>query len=326
MRKSIFHEDWWLDALAPGRWREVTCHRGGRIAGTLRFVERSEAGMKICEMPQITRVLGPVVTTDTSRAEARNRSNHAIITELLEQIARHDHVEMTLDAGFADLTPFLHAGYAVTVQPTLILDCSQQTDGLWGGLRDKVRNAIRRARECLTVSEIDDVDLFVSYYKNNLAGEEPYFDLSLLASILATARARGQCKIVAAADDQGVTHAMTVFIWDNEYVYYFLSSREREVAHFGAVSLLLWAGIELAQSRGLCFDFDGGIVKDSRHKFLISFGGMLASRFDVVRSTSLYRVQQTMRRVPRAIFRRLSVPRLSSSLQQWSGALLLLLA
>lgn len=326
MRKSIFHEDWWLDALAPGRWREVTCHRGGRIAGALRFVERSEAGMKICEMPQITRVLGPVVTTDTSRAEARNRSNHAVITELLEQIARHDHVEMTLDAGFADLAPFLHAGYAVSIQPTLILDCSQPADGLWAGLRDKVRNAIRRARECLTVSEIDDVGLFVSYYKNNLAGEDPYFDLSLLTSVLATARARRQCKIVAAADDRGVTHAMTVFIWDNEYVYYFLSSREREVAHFGAVSLLLWTGIELAQSRGLCFDFDGGIVKDSRYKFLISFGGMLASRFDVVRSTSLYRVQKTMRRVPRAIFRRLSVPRLSSSLQQWSSALVLLLA
>src|SRR5262245_61924210 len=32
MRKSIFHEDWWLDALAPGRWREMTCYRGGQIA------------------------------------------------------------------------------------------------------------------------------------------------------------------------------------------------------------------------------------------------------------------------------------------------------
>src|SRR4051812_25636151 len=124
MRKSIFHEDWWLDALAPGRWREVTCVRGGRIPRAVRFAGRSEAGMKICEMPQITRILGPVVTTDTSRAEARSRTNHAIITELLQQIARHDHVEMTLDVGFADLAPFLHAGYAVKVQPTLILDCS----------------------------------------------------------------------------------------------------------------------------------------------------------------------------------------------------------
>src|SRR5207247_8322845 len=83
MRKSIFHEDWWLDALAPGRWREVTCLRGGRIAGSLRFVERSEAGMKICEMPQITRILGPVVTQETHKTEARSRSTHSIITELL---------------------------------------------------------------------------------------------------------------------------------------------------------------------------------------------------------------------------------------------------
>ena len=306
MRKSIFHEDWWLDALAPGRWREVTCHRGGRVAGALRFVERSEAGMKICEMPHITRILGPVVTPEAHKAEACSRSTHAIISELLDQIAGHNHVEMTLDTGFTDIAPFLHAGYAVKVHPTLLLDCSRRTEDLWAGLRDKVRNVIRRAREQLMVCEINDVDLFADFYRKNLVGEDSYFDLSLLTAVLATARARQQCKIVAAIDDKRMAHAMAVFIWDDEYVYYFLSSRTKDAAHAGAVSLLLWTGIELAHSRGLRFDFDGGMMKDSRYKFLISFGGKLANRFEVARSTSLYRVQHTMRRIPRAIFRRLS--------------------
>jgi hypothetical protein len=306
MRKSIFHEDWWLDALAPGRWREVTCLRGGRVAGRLRFVERSETGMKICEMPQITRILGPVVTPETNKREARSRSTHAIITELLHQVAGYKHVEMILDTGFTDLAPFLHAGYAIKVHPTLHLDCNQRAEDLWAGLRDKVRNSVRRARERLIVGDIDDVELFVDFYRKNLVGEDPYFDLSLLTSILATARERQQCRIVAAFDDKGEAHAMTVFIWDDEYVYYFLSSRKRDVAHAGAVSLLVWIGIELAHSRALRFDFDGGIMKDSRYKFLISFGGELASRFEVVRSTSLYRAQRTIRRIPRALFRKLS--------------------
>ena len=55
-----------LDALAPGQWREVTCERGGRIAGSLRFVERRDGNALICEMPQITRFLGPVVAPQTT--------------------------------------------------------------------------------------------------------------------------------------------------------------------------------------------------------------------------------------------------------------------
>ena len=307
MRKSIFHEDWWLDALAPGRWREVTCHRGGRVAGSLRFVERCEGNAKICEMPQITRFLGPVVAPQSGKTETRIRSTHSIITELLRQIAGHDHVEMTLDVGFGDLAPFLAAGYDVRVHPTFLLDCkSPCIDALWAGLRDKTKNIIRRARERLTIREINDADRFARFYATNLYGEESYFDLSLLAPAFAAASARRQCKIVAAVDRDGVAHAKVFFIWDDKYVHYFLSTRDRQVAHPGAVSLLLWTGIELAYSLGLWFDFDGGIANDARYRFMVAFGGEVANRFDVVRSTANYRVQRIIRRIPRALIRRIS--------------------
>jgi hypothetical protein len=307
MRKSIFHEDWWLDALAPGRWREVTCLRGGRVAGRLRFVERREGNAKICEMPQITRFLGPIVVPQSGKTETRIRSVHSIVTELLAQIAGHDHVEMTLDAGFADLVPFLAAGYDVRVHPTFLLDCRSQTiDVLWAGLRDKTKNVIRRAREQLTVCQIDDVDLFASFYEANLEGTESYFDLSLLAPAFAAASARQQGKIVAAVDRDGVAHAKVFFVWDDTYVHYFLSTRDRSVAHPGAVSLLLWTGIELAHSLGLSFDFDGGLASDARYRFMVAFGGEMANRFDAVRSTAHYRVQHTIRRIPRALMRRIA--------------------
>jgi hypothetical protein len=137
--------------VSPGHWHEVTCLRGGRMVGYLRFVERREGGMTICEMPQITRFLGPVVTPQSGKTEARIRSTHSIITELLKQIAGYDHVEMTLDPGFSDLAPFLASGYEVKVHPTFLLDCKREIEDLWAGLRDKTRNVIRRAREHLMV-------------------------------------------------------------------------------------------------------------------------------------------------------------------------------
>jgi hypothetical protein len=303
LRRSIFHENWWLDALAPGRWREVTCRRGDRVAGYLRFVECRKGGLTICGMPQITRLLGPVITLQPGNTQARTRATHSIITELLEQIACYDHVEMSVDTGFDDLTPFLAAGYEVKVHPTFLLDCKRNLGGLWAGLRDKTKNVIRRARECLTVRHIDDVDLFVGFYKENLEGAESYFDLSFMARAYAAAHTRQQGKIVAAVDSSGVVHAMVFFIWDDKYLYYFLSTRDRDVAHLGAVSLLLWTGIELAHSHGLWFDFDGGMVNDGRYNFLVAFGGEVANRFDIARSTPLFQAQHTVRRISRALVR-----------------------
>lgn len=305
-RKAIFHEDWWLEALAPGNWREVTCGGGGNVSGYLRFVERREFGMKICEMPKITRFLGPVVLNKPEKVEARNRSARSIVAELLAAIDGYAHVQMTLDTEFNDLTPFLAAGFSVSVHPTLLLDCRQPIEKLWSGLRDKARNVIRRARDSLAIKDITDVRQFAQFYQDNLDGDQSYFDLSLLIPAFSAAHARNQCRIVAAADPAGATHAMVLFIWDDKYVHYFMSTRDKRVAHAGAVSLLLWTGIEFAHGKGLHFDFDGGLEEESRFKFMQAFGGDLANRYEVRRTTAAFQAQRQVRRILRAVVRRIT--------------------
>ena len=305
-RKAIFHEDWWLDAVAPGNWREVTCVRDGKVLGFLRFVEQREFGLKLCKMPKITRFLGPVVIDQPTKVEARIRSTRSIVSELIAEIDGHSYVQLELDTEFKDLTPFLAAGYNISVHPTLLLDCRQPVDALWSGLRDKARNVIRRARDHLDIRDIADIHQFEVFYRDNLEGDEPYFDLSLLTPAFTAAYARNQCKIVSAVDASGAPHAMVLFIWDDKYVYYFLSTRNKHIAHAGAVSLLLWTGIELAHSMGLHFDFDGGMEAASRCNFMLAFGGDLANRFEVTRSTAAYQVQRQIRRVPRGVLRRLA--------------------
>jgi len=307
MGKPIFHEKWWLDAVAPGSWREVVCIRGGQVVGSLPFEELSQGGLKSCAMPQATRILGPILEIRPGKAESLARSTQSITASLLEQIGKHDHVEMVLGMEHADVTPFLHAGFEVKVQPTLLLNCKPPLPELWAGLRDKTRNAIRRAREQLTVQCIEDVRQFTRFYEENLEDDTPYFSLAASAAATAAACDHKQGKIVAAMGADGVAHAMVVFLWDEYQVYYFHSSRKKNLAHAGAVSLLLWTGIELAHSRGLWFDFDAGLAKVSRYKFLVSFGGEIANRYEVTRSTRIYRVQHGIRRIRRAVAHRLPI-------------------
>jgi Acetyltransferase (GNAT) domain len=309
MRKTIFHEKWWLDAVAPGSWREVVCIRGGQVVGSLPFEERSHGGLKVCAMPQATHVLGPMLEIRPGKAESLARSTQSITDCLLEQVGKHHHVEMILGTEYADITPFLHAGFEVKPEPTLLLDCKPPLTELWAGLRDKTRNVIRRAREQLTIQCIKDVSRFTRFYEENLEDDASYFSLAASAAATAAACDHKQGKIIAATSADGVAHAMVLFLWDDHRVYYYHSSRKKNLAHVGAVSLLLWTGIELAHSRGLWFDFDAGLTKLSRYKFLIAFGGEIANRYEVTRSTRIYRVQHGIRRIRRAVTLRL--PRVS---------------
>ena len=205
-------------------------------------------------------------------------------------------------SSFTDLTPFLESGCEVSVLQTFLLDCSRPSDELWTGMRDKTRNVVRRARERLMVKDIDDADLFVSFYRSNLDGEKCYFNLGLVRGLFEAAHVRGQGKIAAAIDSSGMVHAKVFFVWDDQRLYYFLSTRDRKVADVGAVSLLLWHGIELAHARKLTFDFDG-ITNEARFAFMAGFGGEIATRFNIVRTTRLYEAQKGIRNVARAILK-----------------------
>ena len=316
MRKTIFHEEWWLDAVAPGRWRETSASRGGRVVGYMRYVERMMGKLTICEMPQITRVLGPVINPEGDKTESRLRFGHSVLQELLETIAAHDHVEMTLEPSFDNLSAFLSAGFDVRIMPTLLLDCRRSVDDLWAGLRDKTRNLARRASERLTVQEVTDADAFVAFYLANLRGEPSYFDLCLPPRIYEAAVARGQAKILSATDETDTVHAAVFFIWDDQKAYYYLSTRDSDIADIGAVTLLMWEGIKIAQRLGLEFDFDG-VTSDARYKFMSAFGGEPATRFMVSRSTASFDTQKNLRGFAKSILKPewLRRPKMAAAIQ-----------
>ena len=302
MRQTIFHEEWWLDAVAPNGWHEVVDERGGRASGYLRFAKSSKGGLSVCEMPPLARMLGPVVMSQADKAESRVRFNHVVIARLLEQINGFDRISMTLHPGFEDLLPFLDKGYEIRVMPTFLLDCARPIEVIWCGLRDKTRNVVRRAREILTVRDIDDAEVFSNFYCDNLEGEKSYFDIRLIKPIFEAVSRRGKGKIIAAVDGNNRTHAMIFLVHDDSYVYYFLSTRNKRIAHPGSVGLLLWTGINLAHDLGLNFDFDG-VTSGSRFQFMAGFGGELANRYEVSRTTMLFETQNKMRTMARAILK-----------------------
>ncbi|HLN24993.1 MAG TPA: GNAT family N-acetyltransferase [Patescibacteria group bacterium] len=300
MRETIFQTDWWLNHAAKDRWQEIVCERGGRLAGVLRYAVYRKGMFNICRNPPMTRLMAPVIFADAKKAESRQRAQLGIIGDLLKQMPACDHIRFTLDPDSPDALAFQLHGYRASVQHTFRLDCRKDPKELWGGMRDKTRNIIRRAQERLRVIEIDDPEVFSAFYQRNLLGRPSYFDLSVIAQLAQACRLRDSGRLVGAVDEAGELQAAVFLVWDTA-CYYLLSTRRPEIVDNGAVSLLVWHGLQLAQERNLIFDFDG-VTGDSQLQFIIAFGGEVASRLVVEKGRPFYDAQRFLREYPRRLF------------------------
>jgi hypothetical protein len=285
LRKTIFHEAWWLDIVAPDRWDQVVTDRG-----YLRYAYRNKMMFRASQMPPLTRTLGPVIQIESKKVETRQRATFGAVCELLDDLPDFDHIAFRLDPSYTDVLPFQARGFQASVQHTFHIDCRQAEAAIWAAMRDKTRNIVRRAQDRLTVAENNDGEAFKKFYAANLDNEKSYFGLYLIPEIFAAARARNCARILSAVDANGDIHAQVMFVWDDRSYYYFLSSRHQQVAHAGAVSALVWAGMRHAHALGLVFDFDG-VTSQSRYQFLVGFGGKPATRFIVQKGALLYDTQ-----------------------------------
>jgi hypothetical protein len=282
--ETIFHSDWWLDAVAPGQWRRLTVSRGGRLAGVLPLWESSKFGIKRWVMPPFTHVFGPAVDTGCGTANARMHRRFSITTDLLEQIPRAALFRQTLDHAIPDILAFPAMGYRAFPHYTILVECGN-LENVWSGMRQKTRRFIRRAEERYSTSVYCDIENFIQFYGNNLEGERVlrgFFDR--LPALYEACVARDSGKILAAHDAKGNLAAAAFFVWGLGRMYYLLTTRVKTSQDFGVVSLLIWRAIQEAHARSLVLDLDG-ITSQSTYHFLSGFGGVAQPRMVVYRQT-----------------------------------------
>jgi hypothetical protein len=168
--------------------------------------------------------------------------------------------------------------FRLGVQYTLRIDCRGNLADIWRGLRDKTRNVIRRARERYTIKHDLEAKQFVQFYNDNLRrrGEVNTEDFDLFPTLFEACTRYACGLLMGAFDASGRPVAMAFMVWDEEAMYYLLSSRA-DTADNGAVSVLVWCGMEEAHQRGLIFDFDG-VSSPGRARFLSGFGGVMLPR------------------------------------------------
>jgi len=296
---SIFHEAWWLDSVAPGAWGEVQVAPGDGAIARWPFTLTRRWGMLISSQPPLTRTLGPVMKLASGKQITDFRRRLKLTRGLINQLPQTHFFQQTFDPRINEAVAFRTVGFTVNTAYTFRIAPTRGPDDVWTDMTDKTRNVIRRAAEQIDVSAIDDPEQFCAFYGANLAkARRPnIYGAEAMCRLTAAFMARS-AGVLLGARMRGVGLVASIaLVWDSETTYFLLSTRSPD-AHSGAISLLLWHAIRQSLMHGRGFDFDG-IASASILQFLSGFGGTLAPRLVIERSSLLYDSARLVHRVLR---------------------------
>jgi hypothetical protein len=303
MRRTLFHEDWWLDAVCPGAWAEVEIKTDGVRTGYWRYTEAKRLGFRYSVLPPFTRFLDPVLTALPGTPS--HRVLERALAPLVEAMPRFEYFQTGLGPGWDDVLVFMRNEYGVRVHQTLVVDGSKGADAAFAGISKRTQTYLRRAKERLSVVASPDPERFIAFYDANLRrrSEKNVLDFKTFAPLATACQDRGAGQILFAVGADGEPLAATFCVWDDHRTYKLLDTSHPE-GGAQAAALLWWVCMEDACRRGQPFDFDG-IVTEGRLKFLSLFGGRAENRFLIDKGFPLHRLGGIIKeRLARSLHRR----------------------
>ena len=287
---TVFHQNWWLDAVTGGYWEEATVTSNGAVIARLPYVTKRVLGVPAIGMPPLTHVLGPQLPIFGGTGEARLSERRALLNELISRLPPHKYFNQVCDPGISDTLSFYGAGYDSALKYTVRIAPTLSAEQMMQGMRKQVRYDIRRAEQRLSVQWDLGIAEFCHFFNactqanNHLWWSQRFTrqaDALKTRVYEACIREDAGC-LLAARDGAGVLRAAIMLVWGDGVMYYLLTAHDAAPAGAGSVKLLLWEGMKLAQLRGLVFDFHG-LPRPGAINILTGFGGVVANRIAVTK-------------------------------------------
>jgi hypothetical protein len=292
MSYCIFQEPWWLDAVAPGAWRDITVTSGGVVRARWPIYQERRGVFDVITLPPLTHRLGPWLDLgDATKSARRYELEKDLTVALLEQLPRHDILQITCHSGITNMLPFVWAGFEETARYTYIVDLKQSETELWDALRENIRRESRKARKQLKIETIDDVNECIRLIGKTYArqGNPNPFDSPAMRRLDAACAQRGRREMLVARDESGAIHAAIYLVWDATTTYYLAGGADPELRTSGAHSLLIWEALVRSRARSTEFDMTGSMV-ESIERFFRAFGGQQRIFFGLNRMSRRARV------------------------------------
>jgi hypothetical protein len=271
---SLFMEPWWLDIVAPGRWREVIVEKNGRIIARMPYVIKKKYGLKVITAAPLTPHLGPCWEPIKSKVAKRIGKEKDLIFALVDQLPPAKLVRIPCHPTLTNVQPFYWRDFKLSLRYTYVIDDLSDFDKIWAGFQQKIRTDVRKAQRNVIVRTDLDIERFLDINALTFEHKGQAFPYSrdLVCRLDAACAQHNARKIFYAADRQDRIHAAIYIVWDEKSAYYLMSGGDPKLRNSGATSLLIWEAIQFASTVTKKFDFEGSMI-ESVERFFRAFGG-----------------------------------------------------
>jgi hypothetical protein len=256
----LFERRWWLDAVAPGQWREIVQETdNGQVR--LPYVLRRWNGFTGIVMPRLTPQLGPFLPHTTGKYSTRLKRELELFGACLQQLPRTDFINYWFSPTLTSAYPITWAGLFQSTGYTYRLDLTVGTERLWTDMSSDTRKIVRAQRQ-IRVDDDLDIESFIELSERMFSWKKmpnPY-PPEVVRRIDRECAARGIRKMFCARNAQGELMGALYLVWDGVRAYHLMSARAPEFYRVNVPRLLLWKAIEFATARVPSFDFVGSCV------------------------------------------------------------------
>ena len=265
----LFDLPWWLEAVAPGQWSEVTLGTRARWP----YVSKRRLGVTALTHPRLTAMLGPCIEPASGDYAKTLSYEHETMRELLDALPRFDLFRQAFHPSVTNWLPLYWSGFQATVQYTYRIEDLTDLDRVWSGFRPSLQRQIRKAQRTVAVRTDLGLPAFLDVNEKSFRrqGLPLPHSWELVGRVDAACAAHDARRVFFAVDDRDRIHAALYVVWDRDSAYYLMSGGDPELRASGAGSLLAWEAIRFCSGVTRSFDFEGSMVP-SLERFFRSFG------------------------------------------------------
>lgn len=275
---SLFEQPWWLDAVAPGQWKEALVKdKNENVVARMPYVQ---SGKRIV-MPPLTQNIGIWMAPEL-------RENYAMqkeaINEIFSRFSDCGSVCHRLSVENDYVLPFRWLGYRMEPHFTYRLTDLRDRDKLYGALNKNCKRKINSAGKKVTISQQLDINVLWEMLNKTFEAQNRKNPMprEVVERIVSACEETGHGKYMEARDAAGNVHSCAYFVYDEAVCYYLFGASDVAYRSSGAQSLLLWEGIQFACQHCKVFDFEGSMVEGIEN-FFRQFGGTCMPYYEVRR-------------------------------------------
>ncbi|MDA8326751.1 MAG: GNAT family N-acetyltransferase [Nitrospiraceae bacterium] len=285
---SVFQQPWWLNAIAPERWHEITIKKGDETVLRFPYVTEKKNGFTLMTMPSITQTLGPWMIPMNGKQSSQLSLQKELMTELIRRLPPHDSFYQRFHYSITNWLPFYWQGFSQTTRYTYIIEDLSDLDKVWDAMKSNVRNKIRKAEKSgIKVVDTDDIETFLDLNEltfRRQAMSMPY-SRDLVRGLNAACAARNARKIYITYGPGGCPQTGLFCVYDERSMYNLLQGGDPALRGSGANALAIWESIKFASKVTRTYDFEGSMLEPVE-EFFRGFGAVQRPYFEISRTTS----------------------------------------